>query len=300
MDQLKAIECFIAVAQTQSFSKAAALLNRPISSVSRQVTALETSLQAELLIRSTRQLRLTEVGRFYLQECQAITEKLTNAREQVSSYHGEPSGLLRISAMTSFGELVLAPLIEEFQARYPEVVIDAEFSDQVQDLTVQNIDLCFRGGALPDKRLIAYKVMDNHFHLCASPAYLAAEGAPTTESDLKRHKAIFYRGPNGRLPWWIVDGSDHRQCNPEPALITNSVTLMTNALVNGKGLCLLPMWALHPLLENGSVVRVDMDNPPLILVEDSIGLYLLYLQSRYQVPKVKCAVDFFREQLARQ
>ncbi len=297
MDQLKAIECFIAVARTGSFSKAAELLHKPVSSVSRQVTALEESLQAQLLIRSTRNLRLTEVGALYLESSQGIILQLEQVKEQVQSYQREPSGVLSLSAMVSFGELVLAPLIEEFQVAYPKIVIEADFSDEVQDHLVKDIDLSFRGGVLTDKRLVAKKVMDNYFHLCASPEYLAENGTPTTLAELETHKAIYYRGPNGKLPWWINLAQGHYQCNLEAALITNSNSLLFNSVLGGKGISLLPMWAIKPSLENGSIVKIKMSETPQITLDSTLGIYLLYQQSRYQMPKVRCAIDFFSERL---
>ena len=298
MDQLKAIECFIAVADSGSFSKAASKLGLPVSSVSRQVTALESMLKAELLFRSTRQIRLTEAGQLYLSHCQDISERLSHARALVNSYQSEPSGTLTISAMTSFGERILVPLIEIFQQRYPQVLVDAEFSDEVQDLTLKGIDLCFRGGPLPDKRLVAHKVMENQFYLCASPSYIERYGCPQTPEELEQHKAIYYRGPNGRIPWWVADHLGHRQCRPETVLVTNSSGLLINNILTGRGLCLLPGWALKPYLQEGRLVRIDMVNPPRISLEESIGIYLLYQQTRYQIPKVRYAVDFFRQQLA--
>lgn len=297
VDQIKAIECFVAVAQTGSFSKAADILHKPVSSISRQVTALEESLKAQLLVRSTRNVRLTEVGKIYLRDCQVITLKLSQAREQVQNYQTEPNGVLRLSAMTSFGELVLTPLIEEFQLLHPKIIIDADFSDEVQDLTINDIDISFRGGALPDKRLIAKKVMDNQFHLCASPQYIERFGAPSNVADLLDHKAIYYRGPNGKLPWWVNCENEHQQCNLEPAVITNSCSLLFNSILKGKGVSLLPMWAIKPHLEKGALVLVSMANSPQLIFDSTMGIYLLYQQNRYQMPKVRCAVDFFTERL---
>lgn len=297
MDQLKAIECFLAVAQTGSFSKAADILHKPVSSVSRQVSALEESLQAQLLVRSTRNLRLTEVGKLYLKSCESVTVKLAQAREQIVSYQTEPNGVLSLSAMTSFGELVLTPLIEEFQKIYPKIVIDADFSDEVRDPMINDIDLSFRGGAQPDQRLIAKKVMDNQFYLCASPSYLAEFGVPSTVADLEAHKAIYYRGPNGKIPWWVEREGEHQQCSMQAAVITNSGSLLFNSLLKGKGLCLLPMWSIKNYLAQGKLTLIEMDNPPQVIFDNTMGIYLLYQQSRYQMPKVRCAIDFFSDRL---
>lgn len=297
MDELKAIQCFITVAETGSFSQAAEKLKKPVSSVSRQVTALETQLKAALFYRSTRQVKLTEVGQFYLEQCHQVTEQLIYAREQVSNYQNEPRGTLIISSMPSFGERILVPLIEEFQSMYPKVLIEAEFTDQVQDLTLKGIDICFRGGPLPDKRLIAHKVMDNNFYLCASPNYLEQFGSPTNLNELEQHKGIYYRDPNGKMTWWVSDTSGYKPAELEPAVITNSSSLLLNHAIEGKGLCLLPIWALKPHLDDESLVQIEMDNPPRINPDASMGIYLLYQQMRYQVPKIKHAVDFFRGKL---
>lgn len=297
MNELKAIECFISVAQTGSFSQAAENLRKPVSSVSRQVTALETELKAALFHRSTRQVRLTEIGHFYLQECLAITDHLKYTREQVISYQGEPSGTLTISSMPSFGERILVPLIEQFQSAHPRVVIEADFTDEVQDLTLKDIDICFRGGPLPDKRLIAHRVMDNNFYLCASPEYLHQHGIPYDLEELETHKGIYYRDPKGKMTWWVNDVQGYRPAELEPAVITNSSSLLLNHALQGKGLCLLPMWALKPHIDVGSLIYIDMKNPPRINPDSSMGIYLLYQHMRYQVPKIKSAVDFFREKL---
>jgi DNA-binding transcriptional LysR family regulator len=297
MDQLKAIECFLAVAQTGSFSKAADRLHKPVSSVSRQVSALEESLKAQLLVRSTRKLRLTEVGKLYLKSCESVTTKLAQAREQIVSYQSEPNGVLSISAMPSFGELVLTPLIEEFQQIYPKIIIDADFSDEVRDPMVNEIDISFRGGAQPDQRLIAKKVMDNHFHLCAAPSYLETFGTPKTIADLASHKAIYYRGPKGKIPWWVEHEGGHQQCLMDAVIITNGGSLLFNSVLKGKGLCLLPMWSIKNHLAQGKLTLIEMDNPPQVIFDNTMGIYLLYQQSRYQMPKVRCAIDFFSERL---
>mgnify|MGYP000648643504 CR=1 FL=1 len=297
MDQLKAIEYFIAVAQSGSFSKAADLLNKPVSSISRQVASLEESLQVQLFVRSTRNLRLTEIGKLYLEDCQSIASALTQAREKVQNYQREPHGVLTISAMVAFGELVLTPLIEEFQQLYPNILIDADFSDEVKDHMIENIDLSFRGGTMPDTRLVAKKMMDNHFHLCASPQYIEQYGSPATHAELLTHKAIYYRGPKGRIPWWVDSPTGYQQCSLQAAVITNSSSLLFNSLFNGKGLSLLPMWAIAPYIAENRLVEIKMENAPQIIFDSSMGIYLLYQPSRYQLPKVRCAIDFFSERL---
>ncbi|WP_261841794.1 LysR family transcriptional regulator [Aliamphritea ceti] len=297
MDQLKAIKCFICVAEVGSFSRAADKLHMPVSSVSRQISALESSLKTELIIRSTRKIRLTEVGLLYLDSCQHVADKLASADELVANYQSEPCGTLRISAMTFFGERVLVPLIEELQDTYPKIIVDADFSDQVKDLTLSDVDIAFRGGPMPDKRLMAEKVMENELHVCASPGYLEQFGVPTSVDELEGHKVIYFRGPDGQMPWWIVDQPSEQILDLEAAAITNSFQLMLNNIIAGKGMCLLPMWAIRPYLLNKQLVKVDFDNPPRMIRDQSMGIYLLYLKNRFQLPKVRRSVEFFREKL---
>ena len=151
MDQLRAIRYFGKVAETGSFTKAAAAFDVPPSSLSRRVADLEKSLGATLLKRTTRVVKLTEVGRIYYNDIQDILNQLEQSHETVRSYQAKPMGQLRISSMVGFGERILLPLLGEFSELYPEIILDVSLSDELSALGREDVDVAIRGGYAPQR-----------------------------------------------------------------------------------------------------------------------------------------------------
>ena len=191
MDQLRAIRYFCKVVETGSFTNAAATFNVPASSLSRRVADLERSLGATLLKRSTRVVRLTEIGRTYYNQVNDILRQLELSNDTVRSYQTIPTGQLRISAMVEFGEPILFPLLEEFSQRYPQIILDVRLSDELSALTRDEVDIAIRGGYAPNERVIAIKLMENQFIAVATKAYLSRYGTPNTPLDLIHHKGLY-------------------------------------------------------------------------------------------------------------
>ncbi len=297
MDRFKAMLAFVRVVEEGSFSGAAERLLTPVSSVSRQVRALEEHLGSELLLRSTRSLQLTETGKLYLSEARQILDAVSQSEELVANYQQLPQGTLRISAMPSYGERAVVPLLTEFQRLCPEIVIDLELTDQVTDFSQSSIELAFRGGTLADERLVAHQLDDNSFHLCASPTYLQKYGLPGSVEDLRRHRALLYRAPHQVLHWLSVEGSGSRPVDINEALITNSAVLLLQSVLAGKGLAMLPLWAIRESIQTGDILLVVMEQPLTVSTGGAAGIYLLYQRQRYEVPKIRAAVDFFKTRL---
>ena len=141
MDQLRALRYFSKVAETGSFTKAANTFGVPPSSLSRRVADLEHSLGATLLKRSTRDVKLTEVGQRYYAQISDIIYQLEQSNEAVRSYQAKPMGHLHISSMVGFGERILLPLLDEFSQLYPEVVLDVSLSDELSALGRDDVDI---------------------------------------------------------------------------------------------------------------------------------------------------------------
>lgn len=201
MDQLRAIRYFSKVVETGSFTKAAHFFKVPPSSLSRRVADLEKSLGATLLKRSTRLVKLTEVGQIYYNDMQQILAQLAQSNETVRSYQTTPMGRLSISSMVSFGDKILLPLLDEFSALYPEIILDVSLSDELSTLGRDDVDIAIRGGYAPNERVLAIKLMDNGFIPVASPAYLNKYGTPTDVMELKQHKGLYFKAPFGPTPW---------------------------------------------------------------------------------------------------
>lgn len=308
MDRLRALKYFIKVAETSSFTATAKSFGVPASSVSRRIRDLEGSLGADLFQRSTRMVRLTGLGSLYYQQVRAAVDALTEADDIVSHHSSAPEGLLRITAMPGYGAAKLMPALDKFQALYPAITLDVELTDQVFDLARSGIDIALRATATPPERAVAKPLDSNRFILMASPAYLAANGSPKCLADLATHKALVYRGPGGILQWQARSNGPNseesssagwRDLKIEATMISNHGQALLQAAEQGRGLMLLPEWAVEAPLKQGSLVKVELEDGTVssTRVEDP-RIYLMYFKPKYHVQKVKVAVDFLMAELA--
>ena len=292
MDQLRAIRYFSKVVETGSFTNAARAFNVPPSSLSRRVADLEKSLGATLLKRSTRLVKLTEVGQIYYNDTQKILNQLEQSNETVRSYQTTPMGRLRISSMVGFGEKILLPLLDELSSLYPEIVLDVSLSDELSTLGRDDVDIAIRGGYAPNERVLAIRLMDNGFIPVASPGYIKQFGIPANAIELKKHKGLYFKAPSGPTPWLCnIKGQWHDVSGPAVA-ISNNGPWLTKKACNGEGILMSTRWALASYLESGSLQELKFDHELAITQHSNMAVYLLYQKQRYLVPKVKAAVDF--------
>jgi DNA-binding transcriptional LysR family regulator len=297
LDQLRAIRYFSKVVETGSFTKAAKAFGVPPSSLSRRVSDLEKSLGATLLQRSTRIVKLTEVGRVYYNDVQQILNQLEQSKETVRSYQTMPMGRLRISSMVGFGEKILLPLLEEFSALYPQIVLDVSLSDELSALGRDDVDIAIRGGYAPNERVLAIRLMDNEFIPVASPSYLERYGIPEHVMELKKHRGLYFKAPAGPTPWLCyVDEQWHDVSGPVVAMSNNGPWLAQKAS-NGEGILMSTRWALASYLESGALQELTFDHELAVTQHADMAIYLLYQKQRYLVPKVKAAVDFLVERI---
>ena len=178
MDQLRAIHYFIKVAELGSFIEASRVLGVPASSVSRRLQDLEAELGVTLLSRTTRTVRLTELGQLYLDRVRPTVDELRYTNELVKNHLASPSGTLRISAITGYGEYRLVPALRRLRRQFPDLVVDLDLTDQLMDLTSDDIDIAIRVTASPPERAIARRLNSNNYVLVAAPAYLEARACP--------------------------------------------------------------------------------------------------------------------------
>ncbi|MFN4116651.1 MAG: LysR family transcriptional regulator [Inhella sp.] len=301
MDKLRALNYLLKVADTLSFSRAAQQLGVPASSISRRIADLEALLGVQLLHRTTRTVRLTEIGAQYLAQVRAGIAQLQDADELIGQRRSRPSGVLRISAMPSYGQLLLMPALQDFGARYPDIVLDVQLSDALVELGRDQIDIAIRGGRQPQDRVVARRLDPNRFLLAASPQYLAQRGTPQRLGDLEQeHRALMYRGPHAVIKWQGLDDDGWRELAMRPGFISNDGASLIAMACRHQGLVLLSEWGLRPYLQRGELLEVTLDQPVSVGRGGSggeAGIYLLYLQTRYRVPKVRVAVEFLIERL---
>lgn len=292
MDEIRAIRYFNKVVETGSFTQAAIFFNVPTSSISRSITKLETSLKATLLQRSTRSVKPTEIGQIYYEQTQKILSDLQHSNEMVSHYQTVPMGELRISSMVTFGELYLLPQLNKLKQLYPDILLDVYLSDELSDLNEDQVDIAIRGGQAPDKRIIATKLMPNDFFPISSPKYIARYGMPKTASDLKQHRGLYFRTPQGTTPWLCQLNDQWHNVSAPAVAISNSYQWLMDKLLHGEGIAMLPLWSVQTHLDTGELCLLDLNPKITITTQQGFGVYMLYQKQRYQVPKIKVAVDF--------
>ena len=288
MDRLAALEAFVRVAETQSFSEAARRMRVGKSVVSREVAALEAELGVRLIKRTTRSLSLTDAGRSYCERAQRILADLDEANRAVSEHNTTPRGRLKVSAPLSFGFLHLAPALADFVARYPDVQVDVALNDRFVDLVNEGFDLAIRIGALDDSSLIARKVGTAKRIVCASPKYLAERGTPQTPDDLPNHECLTNSGIALGREWRFqrADGSAWTiSVNPRISM-DNGDALRVCAL-NGLGFASLPSFIVGADLQSGALVSVLEAYAHL-----EFNINAVYPHARHLSSAVRAFVDF--------
>lgn len=298
MDKIRALKYFVKVAETSSFSNAAKFFSVPASSVSRRIRDLETELQVELFHRSTRVVKLSALGEIYYEQIKRILQSLENADNLVSQQSNSPTGQLRISVMPGYGKMCLYPVVQKFRQKYPDIILDIELTNQLADITQNEVDIAIRGtSALPD-RAIAKKLCENEFVIVASPIYLDKYGTPRQWEDICEHQTLLYRGPNGPRYWQANTENGWCEIESKPKCISNDGIWLLNETRRGEGLCLLPRWGLHSDLANGTLIEIPLTNAKVSVARSlQGGIYLLYLRPRYRIAKIKAVVDFLVSEL---
>ena len=292
MDQLRALRYFCKVVEMGSFTQAAKTFSVPPSSLSRRIADLEKSLGANLLKRSTRVVQVTEIGQLYFQQVQDILFQLEQSDETVRSYQAKPTGQLRISSMVGFGERLLLPLLDEFKALYPDIVLDVNLSDELSTLGRDDVDVAIRGGYAPNERVQAIRLMNNEFIPVAAPHYLQSWGTPASAFELRQHKGLYFRTPAGPHPWLCESGGEWHDVSAPAVAVSNNGKWLGDQAVAGLGIMVAPRWSLVDYLESGKLQELFFDPVLRVSQNPDLAIYLLYQKQRYLVPKVKAVVDF--------
>ena len=258
MTDLNSLIVFAEVVQANSFSEAARRLKMPASTVSRRIAELEAQLGVRLIERSTRSLRLTDVGSEVLEHARHTAE-LSETIDNIASNHlSNVSGTLRLSAPPSISDSLLAPLVGAFQASYPDVRVQIFITDRIVDQIAEGVDLAFRVGDLEDSSLVARRILTYRHQLVASPAYLRRIKPPKTPRHLLEHRLLafsFWRPENS---WNFIhaNGRDRETLTFHPHLSINEYAGLAAALLSGTGIGDLPPIVQPELLRDGRLIEV--------------------------------------------
>ena len=257
MDRLQAMNVFVRVVETGSFSKAAKEFAITQPTVTKMVAAIEERLKVRLLNRNTRGVSVTESGALYYEKCKVIVRESDEADNIVRLRQTQAQGLLRIGTSVAFGRRVVTPLALEFMAKHPQVQLDLSFEDRYTDLVANGIDLALRMGKLADSTLGARFLGVNPWLMVASPKYLRKHGTPKQASDLSRHPALIYSSVLGDDVWRMTTPKGETVTVPVAGrLRSNNLSAVLAAVRNDFGIAAMPRYVASDSLKSGHVVEV--------------------------------------------
>ena len=289
MNQWEGVCEFVAVAETESFTAAAKQLKISVAQVSRQVSALEARLAIKLFHRTTRNVSLTESGEVYYRKCRQVLNDLAEAEDITASLHNKPTGDIRMTAPVTYGEEMIAPIINEFLLRYPDINIHLDLSNARADLINDDYDLAIRLGNLEDSRLIAQKLSSRKLHLCASDSYLSAKGAPKKLEHMRDHNCL-----TGTADHWRFERNKKNEyLTVTGSLRCNSGHSLVNAALKGLGIVQLPDYYLQTHLDSGALIKLL----PEYEAPDE-GIWVLYPDKDYLPFKTQLLINFLKESLS--
>lgn len=288
---LNSLVVFAKVVEAGSFSEAARRLKMPISTVSRRIAELEDQLGVRLLERSTRSLRLTDLGSDVLEHPGRCAELSEAVESTISNQISDVAGTLRISAPPNISDTLLTPMATAFQASYPNVHIHILITDQYIDQIADSVDLMFRVGPMKNSSLVARRLLTYRHQLVASPAYLESNKWPDTPQDLVSHRLFAFPFPFWEAgKHWIfvhVNGKDKETLTFQPYFSMNDYGGIAPALLAGGGIGDLPPVVQPELIRDGRLVEVMPD-----WRFESFDLSLVHRGNRHMSKSVRVFKEF--------
>lgn len=290
MQQWEGINEFVAVVETGSFTRAAGQLGISTAQVSRQVSQLEQRMAVRLFYRTTRKVSVTEAGQLYYQHCRPLLDALADAEQAVTELQTTPKGKLKLTAPATYGEQIIAPMLNDFSLLYPELSIELKLTNQPLDLVDSGIDLAIRLGRLTDSSMIARKLADRQLHLCASPEYLAQNGIPETLSELSGHNCL-----QGTLNHWrFLNKGNEQQIRVSGSIRCNGGNGLLDAALKHIGIVQLPDFYVEYYIASGQLTELLTAFRP-----ETEGIWALYPQNRQLSPKVRLLIEYLKNNLNR-
>ncbi|SHN78281.1 LysR family transcriptional regulator [Bradyrhizobium erythrophlei] len=290
MDKFAAMRVFVRIADAGNLSAAGRQLGQSLTSVSRQLMALEEFLGTTLVERTTRHLSLTESGLLYYERAKQILEEVAEAERGLTAQRGVASGRLHVSSPSLLGRLRLAPMLPDFLAEQTQVSIDLMLVDRPVRLAEEGIDVVLRLGPLEDSGLIVRKLDDIQLVVCAAPDYLRRRGEPARPDDLVEHDCLAFGDVPGVAEWSFQDGTVRRSLRIPTRLCANDFDALVSAALAGAGLVRVPSWQVAHYLADGRlriVLKAYQRSPT--------PLSILTLRNRLLLPKVRTFVDFLQQ-----
>ena len=287
MDRLEAMSVLLAVSEAGSISAASRKLKVPLATISRKVSELEAHLNVRLLMRSNRQITLTDAGRSFVAASRRILQELGDAEREVSGEQKILKGELVLSAPIALGRFHLLPVVVDFLRDHPSMDVRMMLVDRRLNMIEDHIDIGLRVGELNDFSLVAKKVGSVRRVVCASPAYLKRRGTPKTPDDLKDHDCITFENTLSAQTWSLHVGKTEKPFPIHSRLIVSTAEAATDAAVAGIGLTRMLDYQIAAQLRDGTLKLVleSFRSPPK-------PVHLIYEAGRHLPLKIRTFLDY--------
>jgi LysR family transcriptional regulator for bpeEF and oprC len=290
MSRTDALQTFTTVVRTRNFTAAADSLGVTPSAISKQISGLEERLGVRLLNRTTRSVSPTEAGQLFYQHCENILESIAEAERLVTDFDVTPKGRLRITAMANFGRRELARMLNDFALVYPDISFELYISDRPVDIVQEGFDFALRIGTQEDSRLIAKPVAKQSIMVCASPAYLAQWGTPSSIEDIVNHRMLIISSAEYARANWLreFEKSHSFSINAVARKLTvNDIDLAYEACLQGMGITALPSYIAERHVRSGELVHLFQN-----IEIPTRTINAVFPQNRYLSTKSRAFLDF--------
>lgn len=292
MDQIQSMRVFVRIVETNSFSRAAEMLHLPRATVSNTVKRLEQRLGVRLLIRTTRQVKVTAEGEAYYHRSLQLIDALDETDSMFAQQRHQPKGRVRIDMPHSLAREIVIPALADFYRCYPQIEVALSANDTSIDLLQHGVDCVLRAWPDDGENLVSRRIADIRQLTCASADYLKQKGTPGTLKDLKEHQTVGYFSlatERCEPLEFVVEGKIVRVELAAPLSVSGADAYIAAAR-NGFGLIQAATHSLQPWLEQGSLVEILVDTPP-----PPMPLYLMYPPGRFLAPRVRVMLDWLAE-----
>ncbi|GAA4342002.1 LysR family transcriptional regulator [Variovorax defluvii] len=288
MDRIDAMNTFVRVVEAGSFTRAASQLDLPKATVTRLIQGLEQDLQVRLLHRSTRSLTVTPEGASYYERIVKLLDELAEIESATRQSRARPSGKVRIETTAAIATMVIVPALAEFYRDYPDVGIELSIGNKTIDLVAEGMDCAIRVGEVSEQQVVARRIGDFQFAICATPGFVAAHGAPRTPDELSTRATIGLTAGSGRtLPFRFADGRSETEVALNHRLAVNDSNTYLAAALAGLGIIQAPTYSVRDAIENGQLVPLLQDwQTPVHPVS------VVYAPNRYLSAKVRVFIDW--------
>lgn len=284
------VALFRNIAAAGSLSAAARQMGTTPMLVSRRLAALEAELGTRLFHRTTRSLSLTPEGEAFLPLAVALIEASDSAFESVSSCGAGLSGVLKVTAPNLIGHAVIVPVVAALIADNPALRVDLTLSDGVIDIESAGLDVAIRVAPMKPSDMIATRLADNPYILCASPAYIARFGEPVTTGDLAGHLCIKLHAMDA---WPFRRGGELDRVRIGGPLSASTVDAVRAACIAGVGIAMMTYWDVHEQLEREELKRIVLAD----VEPGELGIWAVFPSRRHMPARVRAFIDALQERL---